>query len=62
MNYFQSLSSEQVSKLLGISVYTIRKLVEKGILPAADNRRDIVFDFAALSKWLRDKENEACHA
>jgi excisionase family DNA binding protein len=62
MDYFRALSSEQVSKILGISIYTIRKLVDKGVLPAVHNRQGLVFNFDALSKWLDEKENEACHA
>ncbi|GHV81480.1 hypothetical protein AGMMS49991_00380 [Spirochaetia bacterium] len=62
-NNFTSLAPEQVSLMLGISVYTLRKLVKTGVLPHTDSKRkQLAFDMRALSKWLAAREKEACHA
>jgi phage terminase Nu1 subunit (DNA packaging protein) len=63
MNNGNFLSPEQVSKLLGISVYTISKLAKNDVLPHGEGKRELlVFDATALSTWLSSKEKEACHA
>jgi excisionase family DNA binding protein len=50
------VTPEELSQILGISEFTIRKLAHTDELPCLYVKRRILFDFDALVDYLHDKE------
>ncbi|GHU46107.1 hypothetical protein FACS1894190_18170 [Spirochaetia bacterium] len=55
-NISKLVTPEELSQILNISEFTIRKLARSKELPCMYVKRKMVFDFDALISFLRSKE------
>ncbi|GMO61654.1 MAG: hypothetical protein Ta2A_07870 [Treponemataceae bacterium] len=55
-NISKLLTAEELSLILNISEFTIKKLVRINELPCVYVKRQMRFDFDVLSDYLRSKE------
>lgn len=52
-------SPEEVAKLLGLHLNTVRKHIKQGLLPARKLGHRVLIPAHALRAWLEGKENPA---